>query len=245
MEERARRQRAVFDYTRMTARLLVFAAHPDDAEIGMGGTIAKLSQDGWHVAICDLTLAELSSNGDVTTRQHEALVANDILGVHQRMNLRLRDRGIYVTDPDQVCAVTRTIRQYQPDVVCYPYARDRHPDHVACSHLVKEALFNAKLRRYDPAVPAWTVERTYAYFIHDIGEADIALDISSTFDKKMRALNAYASQFDRQGDDIVSTPLNNGYLMRVTHRDALWGSKIGVSYAEGFVMTKPCHVATL
>jgi bacillithiol biosynthesis deacetylase BshB1 len=229
----------------MTARLLVFAAHPDDAEIGMGGTIAKLSQAGWHVAICDLTLAELSSNGDVTTRQHEASAANAILGVQQRMNLRLRDRGIHVTDPAQMCAVTRAIRQYQPDVVCYPHPRDRHPDHVACSHMVKEALFNAKLRRYDRAVPAWTVERTYAYFIHDFGEADIALDISTTFEQKMCALKAYSSQFDRQGEDIVSTPLNNGYLMRVTHRDALWGSRIGVSYAEGFVVTKPWHVSTL
>ncbi|MCI3920316.1 bacillithiol biosynthesis deacetylase BshB1 [Paenibacillus sp. TRM 82003] len=216
--------------------LLVFGAHPDDAEIGMGGTIAKHALAGRRVGICDLTRAELSSNGNPELRRREAEEASKALGLAYRSNLGLPDRGLRRASEDEVTSIVREIRALRPRVVFAPYARDRHPDHVACSELIEEAVFNAKLRRWrpEPELPAWTVERLYFYFINDVDRADAIVDVTDVYDRKTAALTAYRSQFERKGDDVVTTPLNQGYVKKVEQRDSLLGGTVGVAYAEGF-----------
>lgn len=223
--------------------MLVFGAHPDDAEIGMGGTIAKHTQAGWRVGICDLTQAEMSSNGDVKTRKREASLASDKLGLAVRSNLALPDRGLSGTK-EQIERLTREIRKHRPSIVMAPYWEDRHPDHVACSQLVQEAVFNAKLRHYLPGVPPHEVERTYFYFINDTFKADIAVDISAHFTAKMDALHCYRSQFEMSSDqhDTVRTVINQGYLDLVEARDRLLGKQLGVTYAEGFISKSPYFI---
>lgn len=218
--------------------MLVFGAHPDDAEIGMGGTIAKHAAHGLRIAICDLTLAELSSNGDVHTRQEEAKKAAQVLGVVERSNLRLPDRGLEQSRA-QLDAVTLEIRRTRPRIVFAPYWQDRHPDHVACSRLVREAVFNAKLRNLLPEAEPWTVERLLFYFINDTVRPDIAVDVSEHYDQKRNALLAYRSQFMFAGTDQVRTPLNQGYLEHVEARDRVMGQQYLVRYAEGFVSAVP------
>jgi len=218
--------------------LLAFGAHPDDAEIGMGGTIAKHAAAGLRVGVCDLTRAELSSNGNPELREREAAAASEALGLAYRSNLGLPDRGLTGTE-EQLRSIVREIRTLRPRIVFAPYWKDRHPDHVACSALIQEAAFNAKLRRWMPEVPAWTVERVYFYFINDVDEAAAAVDVSDVYDRKMAALGAYRSQFERIGDDDVPTPLNQGYLRNVEHRDRLLGHSLGVGHAEGFAAKIP------
>lgn len=220
--------------------ILIFGAHPDDAEIGMGGTIAKHTAAGYKVGICDLTHAEMSSNGTVDLRRAEAEKASAVLGLHARINLGLPDRGLFVC-PEQVEAVTRVIRGASPAVVFAPYWQDRHPDHVQCSLIVQEALFNAKLRKYAADLPAVQVPHVYFYFINDVYEADLAVDISEYYEIKMNALSAFRSQFESAGpgNDYVPTPLNQRYLERVQARDLLAGQKLGCSYAESFVAKSP------
>src|SRR5690554_5731161 len=129
--------------------ILIFGAHPDDAEIGMGGTIHHHTLAGFRVGICDLTYAEMSSNGDVARRQEEATQASQLLGLTSRRNLGLPDRGLRMIK-EQLDLITLEIRKHRSQIVFAPYWQDRHPDHVACSQLVQEAVFNAKLRKYLP-----------------------------------------------------------------------------------------------
>ncbi|MBU5352376.1 bacillithiol biosynthesis deacetylase BshB1 [Paenibacillus silvae] len=221
----------------MSLDILIFGAHADDAEIGMAGTIAKHTAAGLKVGVCDLTRAEMSSNGTVERRTEEAEQASRVLGLSCRTNLGLPDRGLYIT-PEQVQAVTAEIRKHAPRIVFAPYWEDRHPDHIMCSKLVQEAVFNAKLRNYLPDMPAVQVEATYFYFINDIGPTDLIVDITEHYEQKEASLRCYRSQFE-QGEGIVSTPLNQGYIERVRARDSLLGQRSLISFAEGFATKTP------
>lgn len=224
----------------MNLDILIFGAHADDAEIGMAGTIAKQVAAGYKVGLCDLTRAELSSNGNVELRLQEAEAASRVLGVSRRINLGLPDRGLSGT-PEQIAAVTEVIREYAPQVIFAPYWEDRHPDHVACSKLVEEAAFNAKLRRYMPDKPAVPAPELYYYFINDWKTPDLLLDVTDFYTVKEEALGCYKSQFGQAvGDeDIAPTPLNQGYVERVKARDALLGQRRLIPYAEGFAVKTP------
>ncbi|MDB4867016.1 MAG: bshB1 [Cohnella sp.] len=216
--------------------LLVFAAHPDDAEIGMGGTIVKHVRAGRKVGLIDLTYAEMSSNGDVETRQREAAEASRLLGLTVRENLGLPDRQL-ASVPEQLDKMVSVIRKYRPRHVFAPYFIDRHPDHMNCSRMAEEAVFNAKLRRYLPEEPAWTVETLYYYFINDMHPPGLIVDISDVQEQKMAALRAYRSQFEpgRHQPDWVETPLTRGYLDNVVARDQLFGQPNRLAHAEGFI----------
>lgn len=220
--------------------ILIFGAHADDAEIGMSGLIAKQVAAGSKVGICDLTEAELSSNGNVELRKKEAAAASEVLGITMRSNLGLPDRGLYVT-PEHVAAVTEVIRLHAPSVIFAPYWEDRHPDHVACSKLVEEAVFNAKLRRFMPDKPAVPAPDLYFYFINDWKTPDLLVDVTNYYEKKEAALGCYQSQFGQvsSNPDVALTPLNQGYVERVKARDALLGQRKLIPYAEGFAVKSP------
>lgn len=227
----------------MKLDILVFAAHADDAEIGMGGTIVKHAQAGYKVGIVDLTRAEMSSNGDVDTRSQEAAAASEALGLAARDNLGLPDRRLAVV-PEMIDRMVATIRTYRPRLVFAPYGIDRHPDHVACSKMAEEAVFSAKLRRYMPEMPAWGVEQLIFYFINDAHAPQLLVDISDVQEAKMNALKAYRSQFMPAGDqaDWVETPLTAAYLEAVAARDRLLGQPKRFAYAEGFIPKGPMTV---
>ena len=219
--------------------MLAFGAHPDDVEIGMGGTIAKYAQQGYDIGICDLTLAELSSNGTVHIRQQEAKRAAAILGVNTRIQLQLPDRGLTV-QKEYIDQIVTVIRTYRPKVVFAPYWEDRHPDHGQCAKLVEEAVFSAAICRYEDRrqLPPHRVHAVYFYMINGFHRPHFVVDISDTIDKKLASLRAYESQFERKIDS-VDTPLTNGYIETVESRERLFGKEVGVSFAEGFMTKKP------
>jgi bacillithiol biosynthesis deacetylase BshB1 len=225
--------------------LLAFGAHADDVEIGMGGTIAKHVSAGLKVGVCDLTQAEMSSNGTVERRMEEAAAASSILGLAVRTNLALPDRGLDYSR-SQIEKIVEQIRLYRPRVVFAPYWVDRHPDHIACSHMIEEAVFNAKLRKYMPELPAVHVEQLVFYYINDMDNVTLTVDISEFQETKRQSLLAYRSQFEAvsEQEDRVSTPLTNRYVERVEARDALLGQSNGWLFAEGFTVKKP-HAVTL
>ncbi|WP_110932521.1 bacillithiol biosynthesis deacetylase BshB1 [Paenibacillus bouchesdurhonensis] len=220
--------------------ILVIGAHADDAEIGMSGTIAKQAAAGYKVGIIDLTEAELSSNGNVQLRQEEAAAASRVLGLSHRSNLGLPDRSLHAS-PENIAAVTEAIRSLSPDIVFAPYWEDRHPDHVAASKLVEEAVFNAKLRRYMPNISAIPAPDLYYYFINDWRTPDLLVDVTAFYPLKEQALECYRSQFGQAvaGEDVALTPLNQGYVERVKARDALLGQRKLIPYAEGFAVKSP------
>jgi N-acetylglucosamine malate deacetylase 1 len=220
--------------------ILIFGAHPDDAEIGMGATIVKHTRAGYRVGICDLTYAEMSSNGTVESRKQEASDAADILGLSVRTNLGLPDRGLFICR-EHIESVVLEIRKFKPRIVFAPYWQDRHPDHVLCSQLVQEAVFNAKLHKYLPETEAVKVEQCYFYFINDIHDTNVIVDVSECYEAKLEALRAYKTQFLAASSDnnFVPTPINQRFLQAIEARDLLLGQKQQMAYAEGFVTKQP------
>jgi len=211
-------------------------------EIGAGGILAKHAAAGRRTVICDLTEAELSSNGTVETRREEARRAGEILGLTTRINLGFPDRGL--GGREQIDRMVRVIRRYRPRVVLAPYTKDRHPDHVAAGRMVKEAVFDAAIRKRDVGedLPAHRVERLFYYFINDIDRAHLIVDISGVYEQKEAAIQVYRSQFLREAGE-VDTPLNQPhYLAMIRGRDQLWGQQIGTDYAEGLAAERPLSV---
>lgn len=217
------------------SKWLAIGAHADDVEIGMGATIKKETNRGRNVIICDLTEAERSSNGDIVTRKKEAGKAAEILGVSKRMNLRLPDRGLHLTD-EYIMRIVTCIRKEKPEYVFAPYWVDRHPDHGNCAKLVKEAVFSAGIQKITDLeqLPAHKVKKVFYYMINSTEKPSLYVDVSETYDEKIEALKAYPSQFIKS-EYSVDTPLTNGYIERVEARDRLNGFDAGTVFAEGFI----------
>jgi bacillithiol biosynthesis deacetylase BshB1 len=223
----------------MSLDLLVFGPHPDDAEIGMGGTIAREVLLGRRVALCDLTAGEMGSNGTPAERLAEAEAAREMLGALWRENLRWTDRRIG-KDPAHVEDATAFIRRHRPRTVAVPYWSDRHPDHVAASEVLTEAVFNAGLRRYRAEGEPWKVEWVCYYFINDAASPSFVVDVSDHYTRKRDALDCHATQFQRTSADAAATRLNTPLFRQlIESRDAQFGALAGVRWAEGFVVREP------
>ena len=218
--------------------LLAFGPHPDDLEIGLGGTIAKHAALGHVVGLCDLTRGEMSSNGTPDQRVREAEAARNVLGAAWRENLALPDRAIG-SSPDHLRKVVELIRRARPRAIAVPYWHDRHPDHESSAALLRDAVFNAKLKRYeaagDPCQPEWVCH----YFINDAAPASFVIDVSAHYDTKREALACYVSQFSR-ATDSADTRLNSpSFNQLIESRDAQFGALAGVRFAEGIVVNEP------
>jgi bacillithiol biosynthesis deacetylase BshB1 len=229
----------------MAVDILVFGPHPDDLEIGLGGTIAQHAARGLRVGLCDLTAGEMGSNGTVEERLAEAEAARVVLGAAWRENLRWPDREIG-KHPGHVDQAVAFLRRHQPRAVAVPYWSDRHPDHVAASAVLTEAVFNAGLKRYKPDQPAWKPEWVCYYFINDGDRPSFVIDVSAHYEQKRRALDCHVSQFRRPGEGAAATRLNTPLFRQlIESRDAQFGALAGVTWAEGFVVRDPILRPTL
>jgi N-acetylglucosamine malate deacetylase 1 len=219
----------------MMVDILAFGAHSDDVEIGMGGTLAKYASKGKKIVICDLTKAEMSSNGTPEKRKIEAEEAATILGVKERRNLGLPDRGLYIKK-EYIDEIVQIIRFYKPRIVFAPYEVDRHPDHGNASALVKEAYFSAGIRKYgeESLGESHKPSALFFYMINGFHRPDFVIDIDGFIKTKLKSLQAYQSQFI-SSEGTVSTPLTEGYLESVEARERMMGKTAGLTFAEGFL----------
>ena len=221
--------------------LLVFGPHPDDLEIGLGGTIARQVAGGDRVGLCDLTAGEMGSNGTIDERLAEAEAARAVLGAAWRINLRWPDRAIGGNEEHGRTAAA-LVRKAMPRAVAIPYGTDRHPDHVAANQVLTEAVFNSGLRRYDDGTgaQAWRPDWICYYFINDSAPPSFVVDVSAYYDQKRRALACHVSQFTVSAQDGVATRLTTPLFQQlVESRDAQFGALAGVKWAEGFVVREP------
>jgi N-acetylglucosamine malate deacetylase 1 len=227
--------------------LLVFGPHPDDAEIGLGGAIARHTAEGYAVGIVDLTQAELSSNGTPESRQLEAAAAAKVLRLACRENLRWPDGGIANT-PELVRSAVETIRRHQPRAIAIPHWHDRHPDHVRASDVLTSAAFASGLRRYAADGDPWRPEWVCYYFINDSVPPSFVVDVSAHYDTKWSALGCYRSQFappDKDGDAVATRLTAPTFRTLIESRDAQFGALAGVAFAEGVVVREPVPRDTL
>lgn len=220
--------------------LLVFGPHPDDIEIGFGGSVALHTALGLQVGLCDLTRGELGSNGTPEEREAEAAAACAVLGAAWRINLRWPDGGITGTD-EQIRDVIGLIRRARPRTVAIPYWSDRHPDHRAASDVLARAVFKSGLRRFAPEIGnAWRPDWVCHYIINDSAPESFGIDVSAHYDTKRRALACHQSQFTTSRDGSVSTRLTAPQFQQlIESRDAHLGALVGVAFAEAVIVREP------
>jgi bacillithiol biosynthesis deacetylase BshB1 len=222
-----------------TVDLLVFGPHPDDIEIGLGATVAKHVAAGFRVGLCDLTAGEMGSNGTTEERLAEAEAARAALGASWRVNLRWPDRAIG-GHADHPRLAAEMVRRARPRAVAVPYWSDRHPDHVAASTVLTEAVFNSGLRRYQADGEPWKPDWVCYYFINDSVPPSFVIDVSEHYEVKRRALACHVSQFLPAAADAVATRLTSPRFQQlIESRDAQFGALAGVAFAEGVVVKQP------
>jgi bacillithiol biosynthesis deacetylase BshB1 len=222
-------------------------AHPDDAELVMGGTVALETRRGRRVAFLDLTRGESGSRGTPQQREKEAAEAARILGVAHRESLGLPDGGLSPT-PEQKDKLIEALRRLRPRVVIAQHWDQRHPDHAAASRIVYEASFLAGLKNYKPALgPAFRPFKIL--FTPGVTEpAEIpptfVVDITAAWDTKMKAIRAFASQFTPEPGETVALPFDRfQHAVEVAARRQ--GQRIGVDFGEAFVTREAMQVDDL
>jgi len=220
----------------------VFGPHPDDLEIGLGGSIAKHVALGHTVGLCDLTRGEMGTNGTPDERVAEAEAARVVLGALSRDNLGLPD-GDIGGDPSHLRDVVACIRRMKPKTIAAPHGGDRHPDHVAAHQLLTRAAFLSGLSRYSAPGHNWRPDWLLYYFINDSAPPSFVVDVSATYEKKRAALACHRSQFEPTG---TATRLTSPrFRQLIESRDAQFGALIGVDFAEGVITREPIARQTL
>lgn len=211
--------------------LLVIAAHPDDAEISVGGTIAQSVRQGLRVGILDLTSGEPTPRGTPERRAQETTAATEVLGVAWRGNLGLPNRQL--TDTQQARReVAGALRLLRPRVILSHYWDDAHPDHVAASALVDAARFWAKLSRTDlPGEPHWPPRIYYYWSIHlrNHPRPSFVIDVSDAIEDKLRSVECYQSQIGEGRPQTFPTVLDD-----IRDRARYWGWTIHSACGEPF-----------
>jgi bacillithiol biosynthesis deacetylase BshB1 len=223
--------------------LLAIGAHPDDAELTCGGTLAKAAGQGHRTAIVDLTRGETATRGTPETRAAEAAAAARVLGVAERVNAGLPDAHLHNSD-EMRRVVVELLRTLTPRVVILPFPVGRHPDHRAASELCRDACFLAGLKNYDaPGEPHRPDKVLYALaYREDPVKPTFVVDISDTFDAKLAAIRCYASQFEgaKAAGEIFPTGQDLYELIRT--QNAHYGSIIRTAYGEPYMTYETVQV---
>lgn len=222
--------------------MLVVAPHPDDAELGMGGAIAKMIALGWRVGVLDLTSGEPTPFGSLETRAAETRAASGELGLTWRENLGLPNRFLEPT-LEARGKLANVIRRVRPKWLFAPYWVDAHPDHIAATELIEAARFWAKLTKSDLEGEPYHPQRVFHYYcvhLKHVAQPAFVLDISQQWEQKAAAIACFASQFTI-GREHISPSL----IERVRDEAAYWGKMIGARYGEPFNCREPIALQDL
>ena len=230
--------------------ILAIGAHPDDIELGCGGTILNQVHRGKKVGLIDLTAGELGTRGSVAKRKQESNKASKILGVDFRLNLGMKD-GFIKNDEKSQIEIIRYIRKYQPEIIICNSPDDRHIDHAEASKLVVSSSFlsglvKIKTKLDDNNQKPWRPKNVYHYIQWKNLEPTFVVDISQFIENKMKAVSSYDSQFynpdSKEPETLISS---KKFLDSITARSADFGRLIGVEHAEGFISNKLVGVKSL
>ena len=230
--------------------ILAFGAHPDDVELGCGGTVAKEVSKGKKVGIIDLTRGELGTRGSVDLRNQESKLASNILGLVLRENLNFKD-GFFQNNESNQIEIIKVIRKYRPEIVLCNAEDDRHIDHPKAAELVSSACFLSGLRKIETIDNGknqleWRPKNVYHYIQWKNSSPDFLVDVSGFINIKLEAIKAYSSQFYDPNSNEPETPISTkNFIDNVINRSADLGRLIGVEHAEGFTSKKSLGINTL
>jgi bacillithiol biosynthesis deacetylase BshB1 len=240
------------------ARILVVGPHPDDQELGMGGTIIKLMNQGHDVLILDVTNGEPTPLGSPEIRKQEAADAFKVLsrnatGLVDRWLLDLPNRFVEHTIENRH-ALAGVIRAWQAEMIFTTFDIDAHPDHRAVTRCVEDARFDAKLSKIempkptdawtgrtfelgDPLYPKWLFYY-YATHLRWVADPSFVFDISGAVEQKLESIRAYHTQF-------VLPPKNARIAEWIEHAASYFGSRIGTEAGEPFFTKEPVGLGDL
>lgn len=222
--------------------VLAFGAHPDDVELGCGGTLAALAARGYGIGICDLTRGEAGTRGSAEERAAEAERAAEILGAAFRVSLDLGD-GNLRTDRSAELEVIGVVRQARPRLAFAPWEAGRHPDHVRASRLVTEASWYSGLRSLETGLPAHRPQQVLYYRSSPVGEPAFVVDITAVFETKIAAIRAFRSQFHDPASAEPETYISTaGFFEGIAAQARALGRIASVPYAEAFFARLPPRV---
>ena len=230
--------------------ILAFGAHPDDVELGCGGTLLGAVAEGKKVGVIDLTKGELGTRGTVEQRIKEAKKASQVLGITVRENLGMAD-GFFENNKVNQLLIIETIRRFQPSIVFCNAPEDRHPDHGRAAQLIEDAAFLAGLAKIETtyngvAQSAWRPTQVFHYIQSRSLTPNFVVDISAQMDKKMESILAHSSQFyDPNSKEPETFISGTAFLEFVKGRAKELGQQIGVQYAEGFITKKMLGIGSL
>ncbi len=218
------------------SEVVCIGAHPDDVEIGMGATVARLTAEGTRVTIVDLTDGEPTPHGSHDVRMAEAAEAARVLGA-ERVTLTLPNRYLSDTVEARV-ALAEVLRDTRPHTIFIPFAEDAHPDHIAASQIARAARFYSKFTKTDMAGEPHYPARVYSYMavhLRLVREPSFVLDVTGYVDLKLAALSSYASQFEVNESNREIIPA----MESAAH---MWGRTIGVGAGEPFFSAEPVGI---
>ena len=229
----------------MKVDILAFGSHPDDVELGCGGSILSAISQGLKVGIIDLTKGELGTRGTPEIRKKESEKASEILGVSFRKNLGFKD-GFFINDKEHQLKVVEVLREHKPSIIFCNAVKDRHIDHPKGSKLVSDSCFLSGLSKINTNYnnsknqSPWTPKQIYHYIQWFDLKPDILIDISEFQEKKMKAIMAYKSQFYNPKSTEPNTPISSkSFIDSIKQRDQNFGRISGVDAAEGFTVERP------
>jgi len=229
----------------MKLDILVFGAHPDDVELGCGGTVIKEIKSGKKVGVIDLTRGELGTRGTADTRNAETKLASKIMGVTIRENMDFKD-GFFKDDETHKLALIKKIREYQPEIVITNAVSDRHPDHGRAANITIDACFLAGLEKIETGQKVWRPRAIYHYIQFNYLTPDVVVDISLEMKEKLRAVKAYSTQFFNPESGESKTIISSqGFLDSVSYRAQDLGRQANCEYAEGFLAHQMPKVKSL
>jgi len=213
---------------------LVLAAHPDDAELFCSGTLIKMREKGYKVGILDFTKGEAATSGTVEDREKETDVANQILQPAFRENLQLPDSRL-VDDHDTRVLVVDVIREYRVKILIAPLGPCRHPDHTVVSQLAKNVHFFSGAGKFPSRFAPWRPARVIYHLEYQDRTPSFVIDISDQFASRMKAVEAYSTQFYSAANKEEKTVIGSQrFLQMMTSRFSYYGSLINCEYGEPF-----------
>lgn len=218
----------------MKLDVLIFAAHPDDAELNIGGTICSLTKQGKKVGVIDLTQGEMGTRGTIESRKKEAEKATAVMKLSYRTNLDLGDSFLENTRENQLKIIAE-VRKTKPTICITGAPHDRHPDHGKSTQLVLDALFYSGLRKieidtFDP----WRPKHILHYMQDRPFDPDFVFDISDCWEQKKEAMLAFNTQFNvkdagSEPETYISTPT---YFKQLEARARYFGHLAGFEFGE-------------
>lgn len=215
---------------------MAIGAHPDDVELGAGGTLLRLASLGRKGVVVDMTDASMGTRGTPEIRAREAAAAARVLKV-ERVNLGLPD-GRLADGWEAQKRLVEQIRRFRPKVVITHHRSEEHPDHEATASIVKAACFKAGLAKLDCGGEPFRPGRIFHFLGFELHEPSFCVDITPFWDRKLKAVLSYRSQFHNPeakrfaGRTDLASP---AFLEAVEVRNRFWGARIRRRHAEAFV----------